>query len=153
MNKTLNRKSILAAACICIATPLAAQTPVVSKPEPVLMAAAFVPSRTSETAAKPIADRPLKAETLKPEPPQAPLPKLSFPAAVSATSVPAGAASLRSNPVMIVVPTSEVPASRQFGAVKVEPGTISYQTAMGTNIDAQQRFGAAPGVTRLTFGR
>jgi hypothetical protein len=152
MNNELNRTSILVAACIALATPLAAQTPVATKAEPVLMAAAFVPNKTSESAAKPIADRPLSAETMKPEPPQAPLPKLLFPAAVSASSA-AGAVAVKSTPTIVVVPEPAAPTSRQFGPVKVEPGAISYQTAMGTNIDALQRFGAAPGVTRLTFGR
>ena len=153
MNKTLNHKSLLTAASLLIAVPLAAQTPAVSRSEPVLMAAAFVPNRTSTAAAKPIVDRPLSPETVKDEPisASAPLPKLSFPKAVSA-SAPSGTA-VTSASIAQVPPAPEAPTSRRFGPVTVEPGTMSYATMMGTNIDALQRFGAAPGVTRLTFGR
>lgn len=153
MNKTLNGKSILAATCIFIAAPLAAQTPN-SQTEPVLIAAAFVPSKTSTAAAKPIADRPLSQETLKAEPvaASAPLPKLLFPAAVSAntaSNVTVQMAAVQTTAVTI----PESVTSRRFGPVTVEPGKLSYATEMGTNINALDRFGAVPGVTRLTFGR
>jgi hypothetical protein len=154
-NNTANRKSILAAACIFIAAPLAAQTPAVSQAEPVLMAAAFVPSRTSTAAATPIAERPLSQDTLKAEV-AAPLPKFTFPTAVSpntASSNASAPAATPNTPSIVAIAEKEAPTSRQFGPVKVEPGYLSYATQMGTNINALQRFGAAPGVTRLTFGK
>jgi hypothetical protein len=157
LNNTLNSKSILATACIFIAAPLAAQTPAVSQAEPVLMAAAFVPSRTSTAAAKPIADRPLSQETLKPEPAAAPLPKFTFPTAVSpnrASNTASPAVPVTPIPTWTAaVPEKEAPTSRRFGPVTVEPGAMAYATTMGTNITALDRFGAAPGVTRLTFGK
>lgn len=153
MDKTLNRKSMLAVACIFIATPLAAQTPTTSetaKAEPVLFAAAFVPTKASTEAAKPIADRPLSTETMKAEPIAA-LPKLSFPATVSANT--ASNVVVQTASAAQIVPAAEAPTSRRFGPVTVEPGKLSYATEMGTNINAIDRFGAVPGVTRLTFGR